>query len=413
MIYFIFSVFLFLNQFFLTPIAPICSFVWLMPLIIKSRQQKLTFIDGFLWGLLVFGIHLSWLLVMLVDQSAGLTGIIIWVLTILWFCIASGIWMAMLRYSWFFATMLFLYFLMYWSLLPLGVLEGYPLINPLISLVCWPASLYFVQRYAEFITFALMIGCSWSLAQMWLCRQTIFEQIKFFVLAMACLLPFAIGYLWYEPKTTSMHAMAYCKPWWHGCHSPMFAAYRMVDDLNDCMAKRPDVRAIVYPESTFCFDFVRYQHFVPIWCDNLQNVCIVFGTHCNDANVAIMMQDGKVTQIYQKQHFMPFLERAPRFFSWLNFVKLLDQKSVFQNDVFVVNGKKYQIFMCSELFFQSKVVKGYPILLLWNESWLVFNWLKNLAEAFIKYFSIKNNVAVIHASTQGRTNIEDYACKLA
>ena len=125
-----------------------------------------------------------------------------------------------------------------------------------------------------------------------------------------------------------------------------------------------------------------------------------------------MLRDGVVVICYDKQHLMPFVERRPYFFDLLGLAQLFSSQADeglnrdYGNDIILIEQQEYQLFLCSELFFQAKPIKQYPILLLWNDSWLYFEWTKRIALLFIDYFAMKHDVAIVHASTQGRTNIK-------
>jgi apolipoprotein N-acyltransferase len=207
--------------------------------------------------------------------------------------------------------------------------------------------------------------------------------------------------------------------WWYGNQNPSFVGYRIVDELNQCFINHQQtLKTIIMPESTFCFDIKEFEHFIPIWCDGLDDVTIIFGTHelCQGSmrNVVYGICNGQIIFRYFKEHLMPLIEYHPGILNFFGIkpwcVGVSDQcpaKIALNNDdVLVLNGKKYQIFICSELFFQAKEVKGYPIIFLWNDVWLRYGWIKKIALLFIKYFSFVHQVPVWHVSTTGLTNMK-------
>jgi len=346
-----------------------------------------------------------------VSMHAGLPGFAIWLIAVTWFAISCAVWLRLTRYSWFFSTLLFFLFLIRCSLLLCGVLEGYPLIHPLIGLAQVRQSLWVVAWISDVGALSLIIGFSYFIAQ---AVRT--KKIYPALLALACLLPFAVGIFLYEKKEMKMQSTVVLYPWWYGCKSPMFAGYRIVHDLQKvCIT----ATTIVMPESTFCFDLQEYQDFIKLWSDSVQGKTILLGGHrriCQSSdfcsNSVFVLRNGGIEQIYDKQHGMPFVERVPAFFDCIGLgAVFLEKKSgsgvLYHDDVVEISGHRYQIFICSELFFESKPVKGYPVLLVWNETWLYFDWVKDLALLFIDYFSVKHDVAVVHVSTQGRTNVKN------
>ena len=352
MIYALLSAFLFIYGQLGWSYSVICAFIWIVPLIVYSLRNTLLFKQGFLWGLIVFSFHLSWLFVMFVNHGAGWLGIFIWIFAVIWFATFCGLWFFGIRYSWIVSTILFFLFLTRWSLLPCGRLEGYPLINPMLSWV-----------------------------------------------------------IFFPKKTMHDSGMICIQPWWFGHSNPMFVGYRMVESICKSLRKYPQAHTIILPESTFCFDLHEYEDFCPIWSDGCEKVTLLFGSHRKSGqgylNFICMVRDGKIVKMYDKQHFMPFIEDVP----WgLDLFAQKNKKAVaiYDDDIVILGEQKYQLFVCSELFFETKPTKGLPVLMLWNDAWLQFKWTKRLALRYIDYFAWKNQVPILHVSTLGITNIKNH-----
>ncbi|MBP6892488.1 hypothetical protein KBB68_02810 [Candidatus Babeliales bacterium] len=328
-----------------------CGIFWFIPLVIFCYQKPLNFKQGFLWGFIVFSFHLSWILAIFLHYGTGWKGIMIWIVGVLWFSVSAGVWFFATRYSFICSTILFFLFLTRFSLIPLGRLEGYPLVHPILPFINYfPKKEYFNQKGLIFI-----------------------------------------------------------QPWWHGHNNPMFIGYRMVESICKSVQKHSEIHTIIMPESTFCFDIDQYSDFFPIWCDGCEKINILFGTHRKSGNGYLnsifWILNGKIIKIYDKQHFILFVESAPWGSLDLFGQKNKEAKVQFYDDVFVFGSQKYQLFICSELFFEAKLSKELPILMLWNDFWLQFAWTKRLALRYIDYFAWKNNVCILHASTLGMTNI--------
>ncbi len=356
MIYIVCSALLFLYGQLSWSCSSVCALIWILPLILEASFKRLTFIQGFIWGFLVFSFHLSWLLVVLVRFGASFLGIFLWIITILWFSIICGLWFFSTKYSWIGSTLLFFIFLTKLSLLPFGRIEGYPLINPIL-----PFIQFFDQKNFE----KNHVGCDTDIALI--------------------------------------------VPWWYGHLNPMFVGYRMMDSICEKVRNLPNIHTLIMPESTFCFDIEEYSDFFSIWSDGYEHINIVFGAHRKSGdgylNSIFVVRDGIIQKVYDKQHFMPFFEQNV----WN--LDLFSQKnqnvtSAYGDDVITLGKQKYQIFMCSELFFEIKKTKNLPVLMLWNDSWLQFEWTKKLALQYIQYFALKRNIYVIHASTLGLTNLK-------
>jgi len=482
--------------FFLPALSIPCLFIFLIPLILKSKKTALTFFDGFVWGVPAFGVHGIWFLVMIATKQVGASAIVLWLVTIGWLSLFSGLWLKLIHCSWLISTwllttVLFFFFIDKFCMFPFGGLDGYPFFSPLIPLCYYPKFLWCVKYIGSVGVLSCLILFQICLTEFFYpsihptsprLRRTLgtndvknnnyslraFVLIKrfshvlndvirsthtisqpllltiqpthafsnpsfvpsvpdqvgevsrerkiYFLLALLCLIPFLVGSFFYQEKKIPTSHIKYLKPWWYGHHNPMFVGYRMVHDIGEVIMTCPQTAYILMPESTFCWDVLEYQKFVPLWCDPDCGATIMFGGHrCVDGrtfNSFIVLRGGKITYYYDKQHLMPFVERVPKIcsiFGCGNF--FINEEvdgckcSVDCLDTIELCGQTYQVFICSELFFEAKKVKGYPIILIWNESWFCCKYMKDLAILYIKYFEIKHDVMVLYASTQGRTNV--------
>ncbi|MCX5924551.1 MAG: hypothetical protein NTZ68_03955 [Candidatus Dependentiae bacterium] len=413
MFYIFLSVFLFLIPFFIPALSIPCSFVFLIPLILKSQKAPLTFFDGFAWGMMAFGVHGVWFLAMIATKPVGASAIVLWIGTIGWLSLFSGLWLKLVRFSWLRSTVLFFFFIINFCMFPLGALDGYPFFSPLIPLCYYPQFLWCLKYIGSIGALSCLILFQTSLAQTRLAQTSLIQ--KKILRSALCLTPFLIGPFFYQEKVIPTPHMQYIKPWWYGHHNPMFAGYRMVHDIGEVIMARPQTVCILMPESTFCWDVLDYQNFVPLWSDPDCQATIMFGGHrCVSGetfNSFIVLRGGKITYCYDKQHLMPFIERIPKVCSFFGCGEIFIEAgsacgcSVDSHDTIDICGQTYQVFICSELFFEAKPVKGYPIILICNESWFCCQYMKDLAVLYIKYFEIKHDVKVLYASTQGRTNV--------
>ncbi len=378
--------------------AFICGLLWLVPLYFEFCKRGLTFKQGFCWGLFVYGIHFSWMLQTLICHEMNFLLYLLWFFIIFWFALSTGAWFFLMRFSYILSTLCFFVFLTKLSLVFCGQLEGYCLLNPLLCFVQSPDCLWIVQFFGDCAGFLLLIVFSKFFV---LFFQKLFGMFMFLLLiGFYCF----ISLFLIEKERPIIDGILALKPWWYGSKSAMFAGYRMADSLA-CVATVVEVQkihAILLPESTFCFDIDEYVDFFPIWSDGLDDVFIIFGTHrkiqnCYQ-NCVFVLKNNKINFIYDKKHLMPLIERPLSSF----FIKTSKN---YGSDIINLSDQTYQIFLCSELFFEAKPVSQDTIILLWNDSWLSFEWTKNLAEKFIKYFALKYKVSIIYVSTQGRTNI--------
>ena len=398
MMYIVFSAICYILSHFFPACAAFCGSAWLVLLYFKYKKNGLTFKEGFFWGLLVFGSHFSWVLATLISLKMNSLLYLLWFFIVFWYALSAGIWFFLTRYSFSLATLCFFVFLTKYSLIFCARLEGYCLLNPLLCYKNIPSFLWIIRLYGDYVGFLLFIILSE-------CAAFVIMHKKFFytlLLLLIILFDFFIGNFLLKKEDFTINEIVAVKPWWYGCKSGVFAGYRMAECLTylSDFIEDKKIHAVIFPESTFCFDIDEYDDFFPIWSDGLEDVVIIFGTHRKVQNYyqncVVILKNKKVERIYDKQHFMPYIEACCFFHV---------PHALLVNDEIELATKKYQLFVCSELFFEVKPVSQKMILFLWNDSWLFFDWTKHLAGAFIKYFSIKYEVQILHVSTQGKTNI--------
>ena len=90
-LYVVFSVGLYIFAALDLPGSALAAFGWFGFLVVQSRREVLKFWHGFFWGLVVFAFHLSWILVLFLKYKVGFSGIIVWLLAVVWFSCASGL----------------------------------------------------------------------------------------------------------------------------------------------------------------------------------------------------------------------------------------------------------------------------------------------------------------------------------
>lgn len=412
MIYVIFSAFLYILGVLFPALSCVCMTTFLIPLCVSIVNLKgsIRFAYGALWGAIVFTVHWYWMLVLLGSYTVHWSIYVGWISLIAWGCCWSGLWLWMFAYHRLWSSVLFFMFISGYSFFFTGVVEGYPLFSPLISLTWYPSLLGNLYWLSDVGMLTLLFSIQIILVDLWRYKTT----SKVYNLA-GLILIMVLGCISSpRQKTFDSHSIVTLYPWWYGCGDPMFAGYRMSHDLCETMQNHPGATFIVMPESTFCWDIHEYASFLPIWSQSAGDVSILFGAHETDGsvshNAAFLLHKNELVFRYRKRHFMPILERS----TWLE--KLCNQSAIYgskmlnpvktsDDDLIVISCRTYQIFICSELFFEAKKPKGYPIMFLWNDAWLQLEWTKRLAVLFINYFEHKYRIPVIFVSTQGRSNI--------
>ncbi len=343
------------------------------------------------------------------------------ILTIGWFSIFSGIWfwcidkastlISLKKDAWFitiwlFVTILYIWFLVKGSLFICGVCEGYSFFNPFIPLA----------HYKELVWCLYYVGVIGGLIFLILFQIFIvlgFVQRSHYLLyAIVCLIPFILGYAFYKPLTPSLSYTCFIKPWWYKSKDPIFVGYRMVHAVTQAMHNDSKLQTIIMPESAFGGDLHQYEEFVPMLTEYSSNVNIVFGGQRKIwgemRNSCFMICDGNIKFVYDKIHLMPLVERIPTLCKIFKFQTLLNPTGeVFSypredlSDVLLLQGKPFQLFLCSELYFEAKQIKGMPILFLANDYWFYLAYVKRLSYLFLDYISLYYQVPIMYCTVEG------------
>lgn len=419
--YVFFSALFFLIPSFFPILSPLI-FLFLVPVLYRSLHKRLTFFDGLAWGVAVFSCHLFWFLCLVFFKGYGCFRIALWLLTVAYSAFVSGIWFWATDFlknkvgwllSWLLVTVFYFSFMVYGSLFVCGVVEGYSFFNPLLPLAEFPELVWCVG-YLGF-TGSLICLILFQLFSVLFCVKKEKQCLLFAVISIA---PFLLGFVFYKPLRVQSSGISFVKPWWCCVQSkdPMFAGYRMVHDITRAVYDHKDVRVVLMPESTFGWNVYEYESFIPLWCECAEHIPIVFGGQRKIGNFVrnscFVIQEGKIVYVYDKIHLMPLVERIPRFLQVLGIGELFTvSENVFsypegkQDDVVELDGQRYQLFLCSELFFEAKRVKGLPILFLANDTWFCCAYAQELMELFLQYVSARYQVPVLYCTVEGRTNL--------
>ena len=390
---------------------------FLIPLLLLPR---VFWWHGYMWGTITFGVHTSWILILMHQKALGMQGYFFWMLLVTWFSCLSALWFYFFNQYPIISTVLFFIFMTNYSLIIGGVLDGYPLCNPMVALAEYPPLLYSLYWLRD-------IGYLWVLCGFQIAVVTVYQAPT--KLSLICILLslviFLSGFI-LQKKDTDVHEVkigVVC-PWWYNSKDPMFVGYRMAHDLSTIAQKHQNLDAIILPESSFCWNLYEYDLFFSIWSESVGEASIILGSHCLQGaithNCAFLLHNRVLAAKYFKQHKMPLVERSLYVEQWIGSLLMSHQgesEGVLpsNSDEWVIGNCTYQIFICSELFFESKKVKGLPILLLWNDTWLCFDRMRYVARLFIRYFEQKYRVRVYHVSTLGHHNFKYYdesSCRL-
>lgn len=419
---------LFLVPFFYPEVCFLHFFAY-MPLMYASYCYPMRFSYGFLWGMIVFSAHLFWCLQMFINYNVTVLTVSLWIGTIAFLSLFSGIWFYMqhalqkfctlkgishdksLCLSWVITTGLFIYFITYGALSIFGSVEGYPFFNPLFTLAQYPQLLWPTPYIGSAGYIFAMITLQALCVQGYATRSAAYLFAIF-----AILLVFFVGALLQrEVPRGCMQGGVFITPWWFTSKEPIYSGYRMVAEVAQKVKDRNDVTFVCMPESTFNWDVYEYYQFVEMMGQDAPDVTIAFGGHRRETEQNRLKSsffgfcNGHKVFEYDKRHLILFMERPCPLLSALGVA--LHGEEFFapgdkdQSDVAEINGVAYQLFICSEFLVESKKTKGIPVLFVCNDAWLTSDYAKKWVELFIRFFEIRYNVPVLFGTVCGKTNI--------
>lgn len=428
MMHIVLSALLFVFPFFY-PTWCFLLFFSLMPFLINSEKKEYGFKDGLLWGFISFAGLLYWSLQMLFGYKFNIMTVLFWLFGVAWYALFAGIWFAIQSFlqkkmlekqvsvdrafiiSWLVSSVVFFYFITYGSLFFGGVTEGYPFANPFFICAQYPALIWSLKY----------IGCLGGLlffVGFQICAVLGYRKKnkRYGLMALLCLMPFMFGFLFYTSEDSAKMSQSYfIKPWWFTSKEPMFSGYRMVSEVAKIARNNHDARFICMPESAFNWNIHDYYEFIEMMGQDAPGVAIGFGGHRRDGSVLkssyFIVKDGEKIFEYDKRHLIPLMERNSDLLASLGLKQLLSQSEFFaygdsnQNDVVEINGIQYQVYICSEFFFEAKKPKGVPVLFVCNDAWLCCDYAKQWVELFVTYFAIRYDIPVFFGSVCGKNNI--------
>ena len=359
-------------------------FFFPIPLLYLVRTDNLSFVHGYIWGIVVFALHLSGGMCVIADMAGkswpvGLLLGIIMVLyqalsiALLFWCVTKiaqfcAIKSPIIRlFLWAAALAFFIMWTDWYCLWIFGIKEGYPLMHPLIPLAQHPRLLLLLPIIGKpLLTVLFLLFSISSVALMWL------RTYKAFLMWVIVCMPWI--WCWYSGSlpVRRQQWLAQIKSIPFMAHStsdnPIAMMKNACDQLKKIITNYPQTTIVVMPESALnCTVLWRRQELLKMW--NEQNIGkamhIIFGsfrwdTHGNYYNTAYWIYNGQLQQCFDKRHAVLISERL----AWLVACPLL--KDIYCNAVhsttisvndrlpFVIaESMAYIPYICSELFFNE------------------------------------------------------------
>ena len=366
-----------------------CYLWWLIfffpiPLLYLVRTINLSFVHGYIWGVVVFALHLSGGICVIADMAGtswpvGLLLGIIMVLyqalsiALLFWCAAKIAQYFAIRslisrlFLWAAALGLFIMWTDWYCLWIFGIKEGHPLMHPLIPLAQQPCLLLLLPIIGKpLLTVLFLLFSVSSVALMWL------RTYKAFLMWVIVCMPWIWCWCSGSLPVSRQQWLVQIKSIPFMAHStsdnPIAMMKNAGDQLKKVIANYPQANIIVMPESAFnCTVLQNRPELLDMWSE--QNigkaVHVIFGsfrwdTHGNYYNTAYWAYNGQLQQCFDKRHAVLISERL----AWLVACPLL--KDIYCSSVhsttisvhdrlpfIIAESMAYIPYICSELFFNE------------------------------------------------------------
>lgn len=285
-------------------------FFFLIPLFLALRSQKLSFMHGFLWGLVSYGLLFSAVWLVSIEYGVGRFRYCAPVLIVGWFSFFSGLWFMLLTktvsYKGYKKTLMqtsittgyfmIIHTLVLWPFF--GYPQGYPFVCPLIPLmyVCSPALLPLIRTAGLLF---VLIGI----------------QVLFVQKTKLALLAIGLFFLSEKQRVGDWKKEMLCTAQKWTYVEPYERAQEICHHLIVCKERYPEKKIIILPESTFPFVLTEHLYAVKMWTENAlhNDTYLILGGYRREGgklfNTFFATHQGRIIYYYDKTHLIPFFEQ--------------------------------------------------------------------------------------------------------
>jgi apolipoprotein N-acyltransferase len=411
-------------------VFPSCCFfvfLFLVPLFyVVFRDQKIAFVDGFLWGLSVFLIQYHALFWFFLEHVQGSLRITAWFFLMLYIALYAGIWFWLSAklssyinplIAWSLTSLGYFCAMTTFSLWIFGNVEGTIFSFPLLPLVYYPRWLVLLPCCGKFFLLEFLI-----IAQACCALSFVKKRIIYFMLSILFFFPFLYGWIMQEKVQNVpgwIDKVGFIAPrLGNGAH-PLDYAENIMEQIHT-LQKSPHINVIIGPESTFPFALNDCPRSIALWYENAlhDDTHLILGSHKKGEdgklyNSLYYITKGRIILSYDKTHLMPFTEQVPN--AWRKILKnihisLHKNKSFSRGErvlcpIQLPQGISLTPFICSELFFLDAAPPGLPshdIVAIVNDSWFSCLSMKELMHmcACFKALEWKKNILYVSHTYQ-------------
>ncbi len=384
------------------------TFFYLIPIFYLGLKDLLSFKDGFLWGICFYSIHFYYLFILIHEKAQGEFRQIASIFVIIYFSFYAGLWFYLAnKFSkgniqhkiicWVLFTFLFIFFNYNFVFWIFGSNSGYVLTHPLLPLTNYKC-LDLMSIIGIWFATLILIIFSWFLTY-------VITYKKYYLL-------FFLPVLFLFKKDNKVDQITYNPINSPNSYSdsPYDIALNIKTKILEVIKKNPNVKIILFPESTFPFALNEFKEVIDWWFYGFQNkkIHILIGSHRSQNgklfNTVYHLFNCRIINYYDKTNLMFFSERIPniwRFFSISKFF-LNNSKEFFPGNtkaIFKIENLNVQPCICSDLFLQKQLsVDCDYIMFFMNISWFSCAYVKRLLHLFIRFKEIELNKKIIYVS---------------
>jgi apolipoprotein N-acyltransferase len=405
-------------------------FAFPFPLFIAVCKKQYSFFHGYVWGLIVFALHLlgGIKIVIQLSHEYWWIGLIMSVAVVLYQALYAGLFFLfahIFAHSFFisslcmriFIWMIFLAGFIFWtdqySMWIFGIQEGYPLMHPLILLVQQPALLRLLPIIGKQLLtfFFLLVSASFTL--FFHCRN--FKS--FSLMIMTCFfwigcwfigLQSQKGLYWYD-SIKSLPCMVHCTG-----NNPEIIMHIIAKHIKTILAEDEKVNVIIMPESALnIIDLGSRPELLAILSEKNvgRPLHIIFGVCRNDKelyyNSLYWIDNGISRACFDKKHAMLITERLS---CWMECNKI--RNIYFKNSFSITQSKNDRIilplfeeitfvpYICSELFFAELPddQSNDPIIVIINDTLLSGIYIQKLLLLLARFKALQWQRDIVYVS---------------
>lgn len=391
----------------------------------KNNILKPSFLQGFVWGVIVFSVISYPILCLFYQIGSEGYRFLCWLFLVVYLSLYSGIWFKINNFFsqylnssiyilliWILSSFLFIKWVEGGILFIFGNFEGLSILNPLVPLI----------KYKFISTLVVSLGKDLTLLFIFF-FLSLFAWIFYYNFNLGLLVSFFfLGFIF--KIIISVHEMPSRNlfeqfkvgfvSWDAKKEKKIWPTARQISEIiNKLLENNQDIKIIIFPESTFPFCLNKYPEVVKFWYSNMKNEIkpeIIMGSHRYENNkiynTCYWLANGQIKDFYDKHHGLFFAERLP---FWAKELKirnllLLNAKPVSQQQeqykIFKLNNLNFFPLICSDLFFEKEIFaykKDYIFLAIINDAWCNNNFFSEILfrSARLSMCNSKNNILYI------------------